>query len=86
VKGQLRISRVRRPRATLLAILLLEGVYCALGLWAHGHIVMSNNTNAQAAEQQFEQKLVKQIETVTHILIDVVHEPSISLVRVFHRL
>jgi hypothetical protein len=47
---------------------------------------MSNNTNAQAAEQQFEQKLVKQIETVTHILIDVVHEPSISLVRVFHRL
>ena len=82
MKGQLRISRVRRPRATLLAILMLGGVYCSLGLWVHGYIVMEDNPSVQIAEEKFAQEITGQIEQLSQFLVTVAHKPSAQTIRV----
>ena len=86
VKGQLRISRVRRPRATLLAILMLGGAYYSLGLWVHGQQIVDHNPPVQVAEQQVIQQIDEQIEQMSKRIVSVVHKPGANIIRIVHAL
>mgnify|MGYP006932688381 FL=1 len=86
MKGQLRISRVRRPRATLLAILMLGGAYCSLGLWVHGQKIVDHNPSVQVAKQQVIRQIDEQIEQMSKGIVSVVDKPSANIIRIVHAL
>ena len=86
MKGQLRISRVRRPRTTLIAILMLGAAYCSLGLWIHGQQIVDNTPPRQAAEQQLVRQIDEEIEQMSQRLVNIVHKPSVKKITVIHAL
>ena len=86
MKGLLRISRVRKPRATLLAILMLGGVYCTLGLWVYNHNVLDGNLSQKVAEQQVMPKIDEQIEQLAHLFVTAAAKPSTNIIRFVHSL
>ena len=86
MKGQLHISRVRRPRATLLAILMLGGAYCSLGLWVHGQKIVDHNPSVQVAKPQVIQQIDEQIEQMSKGIVSVVDKPGANIIRIVHAL
>ena len=86
MKGQLRISRVRRPRTTLIAILMLGAAYCSLGLWVHGQQIVDNTPPRQVAEHQLVRHIDEKIEQMSQRLMNKVQKPSVNTIRVIQAL
>lgn len=75
MRRQLRISRIKRPRTTLLAILMLAGVYSSIGVWAESHIDHATKTTSISGEN-FLQPVVKRL---THALVGEVYVPMTNI-------
>ena len=86
MKGQLRISRVRRPRTTLIAVLMLGAAYCSLGLWVHGQQIVDNTPPRQVAEHQLVRHIDEEIEQMSQRLMNKVQKPSVNTIRVIQAL
>ncbi len=86
MKGQLRISRVKRPRATLLAILMLAGAYCSLGLWVNDQKLVDGNSHLQVAQEQVVQQIDNKIEQLSQRIASAIQKPRVDIIRIVHGL